>query len=53
MKTSGLIIATVIMAGLTSQAILGDYTYFGTAHVGLGHVAELAGGAGLRRHRRG
>jgi H+/Cl- antiporter ClcA len=39
-KTSGLIIATVIMAGLTSQAILGDYTYFGTAHVGLGHVAD-------------
>jgi H+/Cl- antiporter ClcA len=40
MKTSGLIIATVIMAGLTSQAILGDYTYFGTAHVGLGHIAD-------------
>jgi len=40
MKTSGLIIATVIMAGLTSQAILGDYTYFGTAHVGLGHMMD-------------
>jgi H+/Cl- antiporter ClcA len=33
--TSGLIIATVIAAGITSQAILGDYTYFGTTHVGL------------------
>jgi len=41
-NTSGLIIATVIMAGLTSQAILGDYTYFGTAHVGLGHIVDWA-----------
>ncbi|MFI5018898.1 MAG: chloride channel protein, partial [Dongiales bacterium] len=41
-NTSGLIIATVIMAGLTSQAILGDYTYFGTAHVGLGQLADWA-----------
>ena len=29
-KTSGLILATVIAAGLTSLAIVGDYTYFGT-----------------------
>ncbi|UMY20263.1 chloride channel protein [Methylobacterium organophilum] len=29
-KSSGLIVATVIAAGLTSLAILGDYTYFGT-----------------------
>ena len=28
-RTSGLIIAAVVVAGLTSQAILGDYTYFG------------------------
>jgi H+/Cl- antiporter ClcA len=28
-RTSGLVIATVIAAGLTSLAILGDYTYFG------------------------
>ncbi|HEY3638177.1 MAG TPA: chloride channel protein [Rhizomicrobium sp.] len=28
-RTSGLIIAAVILAGLTAQAILGDYTYFG------------------------
>ena len=39
-RTSGLIIATVIAAGLTSQAILGDYTYFGTTHVA---IASLAG----------
>ena len=29
-RTSGLILATVIAAGLTSLAIVGDYTYFGT-----------------------
>jgi H+/Cl- antiporter ClcA len=29
-RTSGLVIATVIAAGLTSLAILGNYTYFGT-----------------------
>ncbi len=28
-RTSGLIIAAVILAGLTAQALLGDYTYFG------------------------
>ena len=39
-RTSGLIIATVVAAGLTSQAILGDYTYFGTTHVA---IASLAG----------
>jgi H+/Cl- antiporter ClcA len=37
--TSGLIIATVIAAGLTSQAILGDYTYFGTTQIGIGGVS--------------
>jgi H+/Cl- antiporter ClcA len=31
-RTSGLIIATVIVAGLTAQALLGNYTYFGTTH---------------------
>ena len=30
-RTSGLIIATVIAAGLTSLALLGNYTYFGTS----------------------
>lgn len=29
-RTSGLIIGTIIAAGLTSMAVLGDYTYFGT-----------------------
>ncbi len=29
-RTSGLILGTVIAAGLTSLAIIGDYTYFGT-----------------------
>jgi H+/Cl- antiporter ClcA len=28
-RTSGLIISAVILAGLTAQALLGDYTYFG------------------------
>jgi H+/Cl- antiporter ClcA len=37
--TSGLIIATVIAAGLTSQAILGDYTYFGTTQIGIGSLS--------------
>ena len=32
-RTSGLVVATVIAAGLTSLAILGDYTYFGTTQV--------------------
>ena len=31
-KTSGLIIGAVILAGLTAQAILGNYTYFGTTN---------------------
>ena len=30
-RSSGLVIATVIAAGLTSLAILGNYTYFGTS----------------------
>ena len=30
-RSSVLVLATVIAAGLTSQAILGDYTYFGVA----------------------
>ena len=34
-RTSGLIIATVILAGLTAQALLGDYTYFGTTTAAL------------------
>jgi H+/Cl- antiporter ClcA len=34
-RTSGLIIAAVIIAGLTAQVILGDYTYFGTTAASL------------------
>jgi H+/Cl- antiporter ClcA len=34
-RTSGLIIATVILAGLTAQVLLGDYTYFGTTSAAL------------------
>ncbi|KQP15405.1 chloride channel protein [Methylobacterium sp. Leaf93] len=34
-RTSGLIVATVIAAGLTALAIQGDYTYFGTTKVAL------------------
>jgi H+/Cl- antiporter ClcA len=34
-RASGLIIATVILAGLTSQALLGDYTYFGVTTAAL------------------
>ncbi len=32
MRTSGMILGTVILAGLTSMAIFGNYTYFGTSH---------------------
>ena len=39
-RTSGTIIGAVIAAGLTSLAIEGDYTYFGTTHAVLGHSAE-------------
>ncbi len=31
-RASGLIIGTVILAGLTAQTLLGDYTYFGTSN---------------------
>ncbi len=41
-RTSGLVIATVIAAGLTSQAILGDYTYFGTTRADIGGFAGWA-----------
>ena len=39
-RTSGIIIGAVIAAGLTSLAIEGDYTYFGTTRAVLGHSAE-------------
>jgi H+/Cl- antiporter ClcA len=34
-RTSGLIIAAVILAGLVAQALLGDYTYFGSTAAAL------------------
>jgi len=39
-RTSGLIIAAVIAAGLTSLALLGNYTYFGTSAAMLGNGAD-------------
>ncbi|MBO1077864.1 chloride channel protein [Roseomonas sp. 573] len=35
-RTNGIVISTVIAAGLTSLAIQGDYTYFGTTGAALG-----------------
>lgn len=32
-KASGLVIMTVLVAGLTAQTLLGDYTYFGSSYV--------------------
>src|SRR6185503_14104509 len=34
-RASGLIIAAVILAGLVAQALVGDYTYFGTTKASL------------------
>ncbi len=49
MRTSGLVIAAVLFAGLTSAALLGDYTYFGstpeTLAFGWDWLAVLACGA--------
>ncbi|SNY94353.1 H+/Cl- antiporter ClcA [Cohaesibacter sp. ES.047] len=43
MRTSGMILGTVIFAGLTSMSIFGNYTYFGTTHdvmqFGMGWIA--------------
>lgn len=41
-KTSALLIAAIVAAGLTSLALLGDYTYFGTTSAKLGPVGWLA-----------
>jgi H+/Cl- antiporter ClcA len=41
-RTSMLLIGGIIAAGLTSLALLGDYTYFGTTSVKLGPVGWLA-----------
>jgi len=34
-KASGIVIMTVMLAGLTAQALLGDYTYFGSSYLTL------------------
>ena len=41
-KTSALLIVAIVAAGLTSLALLGDYTYFGTTSVKLGAAGWLA-----------
>jgi H+/Cl- antiporter ClcA len=41
-KTSALMIAAIVAAGLTSLALLGDYTYFGTTSAKLGPAGWLA-----------
>ena len=40
MRTSGLIIGAVIAAGLTSLALVGNYTYFGTSATMLRHGVD-------------
>ena len=41
-RTSALLIAAIVAAGLTSLALLGDYTYFGTTSAKLGAIGWLA-----------
>ena len=41
-KTSALLIVAIVAAGLTSLALLGDYTYFGTTSARLGPSGWLA-----------
>ncbi len=39
-RTSGIILGTVIAAGVTALGLQGDYTYFGTTGAVLGHSAQ-------------
>ncbi|MHB1206790.1 MAG: chloride channel protein [Rhodospirillaceae bacterium] len=39
-RTSGLTLTTVIVAGLTSLTLVGNYTYFGTPHAALPNPAD-------------
>jgi H+/Cl- antiporter ClcA len=39
-RTSGLVIGTVIAAGLVSRALIGDYTYFGSSPAMLGQPLD-------------
>ncbi len=55
-RTSSLVIATVIAAGLTSLALMGNYAYFGTTPLALGKGIDLAShlrGGALPRPRQG
>lgn len=40
LRTSGLVLGTVILAGLVPLAVVGDYTYFGRSDVALDHVLQ-------------
>ena len=51
-RTSSLIIAAVIAAGLTSLALMGNYTYFGTTRLALRHGMDWLAIPALRRRRR-
>lgn len=39
-KASGIVIMTVMLAGLTAQALLGDYAYFGSSYLTLAPGSE-------------
>ena len=51
-RTSGKVLTAVIIAGITTMALVGNYTYFGTAPVELDFGVGWGRGAGVR-HRRG
>lgn len=36
-KTNGIVIAAVILSGVTAQAVLGNYNYFGVSTASMGH----------------
>ena len=42
MRTNGLVFGTIILAGFTSFALVGNYTYFGSTAAMLGNVSEWA-----------
>lgn len=40
LRTSGLVLGTVIVAGLVPLAVVGDYTYFGRSDIALAAISE-------------
>lgn len=40
-KTSGLVVIVIVLAGLTAQALLGNYTYFGQSYLFLPWSAQV------------